>query len=222
MITPELQILLSTAISIGVIHTLTGPDHYVPFVVMSKSKGWSLKKTSSVTLLCGLGHVSSSIIIGILGILFGIGLSKIEFLESQRGNIAGWLFLIIGCIYLVVGIVKAITHKKTHTHVLPEFLDRFFNTKKISPWSLFLIFVFGPCEVLIPMLMYPAAHQNNTAILLVSIAFSLATLLTMLAVVLPLSFLSVKIPFKNIHKYSNILVGITLFSCGFSILFLGL
>ncbi len=27
--------------------------------------------------------------------MFGVGLSKIEFLESQRGNIAGWLFIII-------------------------------------------------------------------------------------------------------------------------------
>ncbi|MDO6425021.1 hypothetical protein Q4521_21235, partial [Saccharophagus degradans] len=80
------------------------------------------------------------------------------------------------------------------------------SDRKISPWSLFLIFVFGPCEVLVPMLMYPAAHENSTAILLVSVTFSIATLLTMLAVVLPLSFLTVKIPFKNIHKYSNVLV----------------
>ncbi|NIJ45958.1 sulfite exporter TauE/SafE [Wenyingzhuangia heitensis] len=222
MITNELQILLSTAISIGVIHTLTGPDHYVPFVVMAKSKGWSLKKTSSVTLMCGLGHVSSSIIIGIIGILFGVGISKIEFLESQRGNIAGWLFIIIGALYLVFGIVKSLTHQHSHSHKLPKFLSKHTNSKRISPWSLFLIFVFGPCEVLIPMLMYPAAHENTTAILLVSVVFSLATLLTMLAVVLPLSFLTVKVPFKNIHKYSNVLVGLTLLTCGISIIFLGL
>ncbi|MDO6739271.1 sulfite exporter TauE/SafE family protein [Wenyingzhuangia sp. 2_MG-2023] len=222
MITPELQILLSTAISIGVIHTLTGPDHYVPFVVMAKSKGWTLKKTSSVTLMCGLGHVSSSIIIGIIGIIFGVGLSKIEFLESQRGDIAGWLFIIIGALYLIFGITKRITHQKPHTHKLPKFLTRKNSDRKISPWSLFLIFVFGPCEVLVPMLMYPAAHENSTAILLVSVTFSIATLLTMLAVVLPLSFLTVKIPFKNIHKYSNVLVGITLLTCGISIIFLGL
>lgn len=222
MMTPELQILLSTAISIGVIHTITGPDHYVPFVVMAKSKGWTLKKTSSVTLMCGLGHVSSSIIIGIIGIIFGVGLSKIEFLESQRGDIAGWLFIIIGALYLIFGITKRITHQKPHTHKLPKFLTRKNSDRKISPWSLFLIFVFGPCEVLIPMLMYPAAHENSTAILLVSVTFSIATLLTMLAVVLPLSFLTVKIPFKNIHKYSNVLVGITLLTCGISIIFLGL
>ncbi|NJB83425.1 urease accessory protein UreH domain-containing protein [Wenyingzhuangia aestuarii] len=222
MITPELQILLSTAISIGVIHTLTGPDHYVPFVVMAKSKGWTLKKTSSVTLMCGLGHVSSSILIGIIGIIFGVGLSKIEFLESQRGDIAGWLFIIIGALYLIFGIIKRITYQKPHTHKLPKFLTRKNSDRKISPWSLFLIFVFGPCEVLIPMLMYPAAHENSTAILLVSVTFSIATLLTMLAVVLPLSFLTVKIPFKNIHKYSNVLVGITLLTCGISIIFLGL
>lgn len=222
MITHELQILLSTAISIGVIHTLTGPDHYVPFVVMAKSKEWTLKKTSFVTLMCGLGHVSSSIIIGVIGIFFGVGLSKIEFLESQRGDITGWMFIIIGILYLIFGIIKSITHQKPHTHKLPKFLTRKNSDRRISLWSLFLIFVFGPCEVLIPMLMYPAAHENSTAILLVSVTFSIATLLTMLAVVLPLSFLTVKIPFKNIHKYSNVLVGITLLTCGISIIFLGL
>ena len=222
MFTPELQILLSTALSIGIIHTLTGPDHYIPFVVMAKSKGWSLKKTSTVTLLCGLGHVSSSIIIGLIGILFGVGLSKIEFLESVRGDIAGWLFILIGLLYLTFGSIRFIDSKKQHTHFIPKIMAKKMKSKKISPWSLFLIFVFGPCEILIPMLMYPAAHQNNVAIILVAVVFSLATLLTMLAVIIPLSVITVKIPFTNIHKYSNILIGITLLSCGISIIFLDL
>jgi len=222
MVSAELQILLSTAISIGVIHTITGPDHYVPFIVMAKSKGWTWKKTSLVTILCGLGHVSSSILIGVVGILFGVGLAKLEMFENLRGSIAGWLFIIIGLLYIIFGIIKNITHQKKHTDRLPKFLTHENSNKKISPWSLFLIFVFGPCEVLIPMLMYPAAHENNTAIMLVSITFSIATLVTMLAIVLPLSILPIKTPFKNLHKYSNLIIGITLLSCGISIVFLEL
>ncbi|MBC8491825.1 MAG: hypothetical protein H8D42_04625 [Candidatus Marinimicrobia bacterium] len=52
----ELVVLMITAASIGFLHTLFGPDHYVPFVVMSKAQKWSLVKTGWITLLCGLDH----------------------------------------------------------------------------------------------------------------------------------------------------------------------
>ncbi len=54
MISNELQTSLSTTASIGVIHTITEADHYVPFVVMANSKVWA-KKKSIVTLMSGLG-----------------------------------------------------------------------------------------------------------------------------------------------------------------------
>ena len=33
----DLNILLVTAASVGFIHTVAGPDHYLPFVVMCQS-----------------------------------------------------------------------------------------------------------------------------------------------------------------------------------------
>lgn len=57
----ELTILTITAASIGLFHTLLGPDHYLPFIVMAKAGKWSLFKTAWVTFLCGIGHVGSSI-----------------------------------------------------------------------------------------------------------------------------------------------------------------
>lgn len=41
----DINILIWTALSIGFIHTIVGPDHYLPFVVMSKARNWSLSKT---------------------------------------------------------------------------------------------------------------------------------------------------------------------------------
>ena len=60
----ESQILLLTAASIAFLHTILGPDHYVVFTAMGKARGWSLSKTLRVTVLCGIGHVLSSVIIG--------------------------------------------------------------------------------------------------------------------------------------------------------------
>jgi len=53
----ELSVLLIAAASIGFFHTLFGPDHYLPFIVMSKSGNWSLRKTTLITFICGIGHV---------------------------------------------------------------------------------------------------------------------------------------------------------------------
>src|SRR3990172_6947200 len=67
MMTQELLLLAGTAAVIGLVHTLLGPDHYLPFIVISKSGQWSLKKTATVTLLCGVGHVLGSVALGLAG-----------------------------------------------------------------------------------------------------------------------------------------------------------
>jgi len=49
----ELYLLLVSAASIGFVHTLLGPDHYIPFIALAKAGDWSKKKLLSVTSLCG-------------------------------------------------------------------------------------------------------------------------------------------------------------------------
>ncbi|MEO0074634.1 MAG: hypothetical protein ABIK31_00795 [candidate division WOR-3 bacterium] len=53
----ELSILVATAASLGFFHTLFGGDHYLPFIVMSKSGQWSIQKTALITFLCGISHI---------------------------------------------------------------------------------------------------------------------------------------------------------------------
>ena len=114
----ELTILLVTAASIGFFHTLFGPDHYLPFIVMAKARGWSLLKTIGITVASGVGHVLSSIVLGFVGIAFGIAVFKLEFIEGIRGSVAAWLLIGFGFIYTVWGIRNVIKGKKhTHCHV---------------------------------------------------------------------------------------------------------
>jgi len=104
----EISVLLITAASIGFMHTLFGPDHYIPFIAMSKAGNWSKFKTLWVTILCGIGHVGSTIVLGFLGIAFGYSVFHLESIESYRGDIAGWLLLVFGLLYMVWGIRRAI------------------------------------------------------------------------------------------------------------------
>ena len=114
--TKEIMVLCVTAASIGFFHTVFGPDHYLPFIVMSKARKWSLAKTSVITFLCGIGHIMSSVIIGIIGVAFGIAVMKLEALEAFRGNLAAWALIGFGFMYFVWGIRQAYLNKP-HTHI---------------------------------------------------------------------------------------------------------
>jgi ABC-type nickel/cobalt efflux system permease component RcnA len=233
----SITILSATAISIGFIHTILGPDHYLPFIVLSQAKKWTLRKTMFITFLCGLGHVLSSVILGLVGIAVGISVKKLIAVESFRGNIAAWLFIAFGLVYMVISIRNLLKkrkhshshfhiggeshshehdHQKEHTHIHDN------DIVKTTPWILFLIFVFGPCEPLIPILMYPAVENNIPGAVFVSSLFSVVTIGTMMSVVLVFKLGLNKINLKPVEKYSHLIAGTMIFLSGLAIRFLGL
>ena len=233
----SIALLSATAISIGFVHTVLGPDHYLPFIVLSEAKKWTLRKTMLITFLCGLGHVLSSVVLGLVGIGVGISVNRLVKVESFRGSIAAWLFIAFGLVYLVVSIRNLIRKKKhshahlhiggephahehnhlrEHTHVHEK------DVVKTTPWILFLIFIFGPCEPLIPILMYPAAQNNISGAVFVSLLFSLVTIATMMGVVLAFKLGLSKINLKPVEKYSNVIAGAMILLSGIAIQFLGL
>ncbi len=105
-------LLAGTAVTIGFIHTLIGPDHYLPFIVMGEARAWSIKKTMFITFLCGVGHVLSSIVVGFIGIAAGLSISKLEFFESFRGNIAAWLLIAFGIVYMLISLRAGSTGRR--------------------------------------------------------------------------------------------------------------
>lgn len=231
-------VLAITAASIGFFHTLLGPDHYLPFIMMARAGKWSYSKTAVVTALCGIGHVASSIALGFAGIFLGTQLTKLEAFESFRGEIAAWLLIVFGLIYFVWGVRRAILnrpHKHVHDHhggVSHEHshdhhdehahahLEK--NGPNYTPWVLFVIFVLGPCEPLIPILMYPAARHDMGSVILIGSIFSVVTVGTMLAVVM-LSLAGVKlVKLGSLERYSHALAGAIIMLSGLGIRFLGL
>jgi len=234
----ELTILTITAASIGFFHTLLGPDHYLPFIVMARARKWSLVKTTWITVLCGMGHVGSSILLGMIGIALGTAITKLEVFESFRGNLAAWGLIVFGLVYFVWGFRRSLRnrphkhrhihkdgnthfhrhiHTEEHVHVHEEA-----GTVNITPWILFTIFVLGPCEPLIPILMYPAAQKSFSGVVLVTSVFGGVTIITMLSIVL-ISTLGINLlPRTRVERYSHALAGATIFLCGMAIQFLGL
>ncbi len=236
----NLTVLTWTAASIAFIHTVIGPDHYLPFIVMARARHWSMLKTTWITVLSGFGHVISSILLGAVGIGVGVGLNHLEFLESVRGDLAAWLFVLFGLGYMLWGI-RRISGKHVHRHE-HRHLDGTVHVHEhshgnehthqpghdhahrnnITPWVLFTIFLLGPCEPLIPILMYPAAQNSSWGIAQVSIVFGAVTILTMLAMVLTASYGLNLVRLGRLERYTHIIAGATILLSGLGILFLGL
>lgn len=233
----EMSVLVMSAATLGVIHTLLGPDHYLPFIVLSKARNWSRTRTLWITFISGVGHVVGSVILGLIGIGMGFSLSKLEAIEANRGNVVGWMLIVFGILYSTYGIFKYF-RRGAHVH-FPAFLrpksirhrdlhlaDRDLKKEKdagsLTPWILFLIFVFGPCEVLIPMLVYPAAEHSGIGIFLVALVFGIATVGTMLLVVLlgykGFSLIKLKGKEYRIHLFA----GMVILLAGVGMQFLGL
>ncbi len=232
-----IPILAGTAALIGFGHTLAGPDHYLPFIVMGKARKWSLGKTMWITLLCGIGHVVGSIALGLIGATLGVALGKLELFEAWRGNMAAQLLIIFGFTYFIWGVHRAIknkphvhahvhegnvvhTHKHSHVHEHAHPHD--IKTRNVTPWVLFTIFVLGPCEPLIPLIMYPAAEHSLTGMLLVAGVFALTTIGTMMSVVLVSTWGIRFVKLGSVERFSHALAGATVCLSGLAIQFLGL
>lgn len=237
----NLGALAITAASVGFLHTICGPDHYLPFVAMSRVGRWSLRKTTAITLLCGVGHVASSVALGLVGIAFGVLLFKLEHIEASRGNVAAWLLIAFGWTYTVWGIVRAVRNQPhTHLHVHPDgtvhehehthqaehlhphappacTADDPGAARSLTPWVLLTIFLFGPCEPLIPMVMYPAAQANVWGVVWVTLLFGVTTLATMTGMVLLMCHGVGALRLERMHRYSHALAGLVVLSCGVAI-----
>lgn len=241
---PELTLLLSTAAAVGFLHTLLGPDHYIPFVAMSRAFGWSRTKTVAVTLACGLGHILSSVFLGAVGIALGLAVARLESWESVRGQFAAWLLIAFGLVYFAWGVRRSIRrHPHAHVHVHADGLvhthphlhehdhlhvhEAAASTQRsriarYTPWALFTVFLFGPCEPLIPILMYPAAQKSLAGLILVTAVFGIVTLATMLIAVLALSKGLAQLPTAPLERYMHALAGAAICLCGLAMQFLGL
>lgn len=239
--------LLGTALSLGVFHTLMGPDHYLPFIVLGRAEGWPLRKALLWTAVCGVGHVLSSVVLGAVGIAAGVAVSELEAVEGSRGELAGLALLGFGALYFAWGLwrgLKGKPHAHTHKHAdgsvhshhhdhhapaepavhLSEDHDDAPHARKHrrTLWTLFIIFVLGPCEPLIPLVMFPASRHSITGVAVVSIAYGAATLLVMLSVV-AIGYAGARaVQWRFMERYAHALAGLAILASGLAINLLGL
>ncbi len=285
---------IAAATGVGFVHTLAGPDHYLPFIAMAKAGHWSRKKTMVVTLLCGLGHVTSSLLLAALGALlftsFERAAGAVDAFADVRAKVATWALIVFGTLYAVWGLKRAFrgsTHTHVHAHAdgtvhghghghdgahlhphvapaaaRPRSASEYFEpaspgcadrsqrrsssstslevdvvapprarparsgsglarilgrAPSFTPWILFTIFVFGPCEPLLPLVLAPQVAGQRGLWLLVVLSFTLATLTAMTAVVLVALRSTELLPTAwsaRLARFQHALAGSMIAACG--------
>lgn len=233
----SLVLLLGAAAGAGAIHTATGIDHTLPFVLMARAERWSLRKLWLVTLLCGTGHIASSVALGMVGIGLGLTMESIGWIDSARGNVASWLLIGLGLAYAAWGVYRnrrnrphthphvhldGIVHSHEHAHHEHHLHAHQASYRPVTIGFLFVLLLLGPCEPLIPLLMVAAAHDNTQAPLAVTACFTLATLGTMLALV-TLGHIGLRTTrISALAPYGHVLAGLLIAATGAAVRVIGL
>ena len=199
-------VLLGTAASLAIVHTLIGIDHSLPLAALGRARGWALGRTLLVTGVCGAGHVASSVVIGAAGVGLGVATDSLLRIESFRGELAAALLLAFGLAYTTWALWprprgrgavnipatrgRAADRLEAVSGLAPRDEagrgpgeGRAGDIRGVTAWALFVVFVLGPCEPLIPLMVVPGLAGDWLAVAAVAAVFGLLTIGVMLAAV---------------------------------------
>jgi nickel/cobalt transporter (NicO) family protein len=219
--------LVAAAASLGSVHTLA-PDHWMPFAALARAEGWTSRRTAAITALCGLGHVTVSVLLGLVSAL--LGLELLQTIDYGLESVAGVLLIAFGVVYGLWGLHRAVqsrwhehdhVHGHTHWHGGHQHPHGHARLARLTPWMLFLVFCADPCVAVIP-LMFAAAPLGSGSTLAVVAAYELATIGTMVALVLPARAVATAVRSTWADRYGDVLAGGVIASVGLVVVSLGL
>jgi nickel/cobalt transporter (NicO) family protein len=119
---------------ISLLHAVI-PNHWLPVLAIGRKEQWTLAETSRVTLIAGIAHVISTVLIGlILGL---IGSELTEHIEHFTRYIAPAILILMGVYF----IRQHYTHH--HFHVQPELIKK--KSKKAIITALVFAMFLSPC-----------------------------------------------------------------------------
>lgn len=228
--------LILSASAVALIHTLLGPDHYLPFVMLARARGWSRGRAAVITTVCGVGHVLSSVLLGGIGVTLGVAVARLEQTEVGRGSLAAWALVAFGLAYGAWGARKGLRRARgidPHAHGGRVHVHSHGNRphghsgsaglgSATTFWTLFAIFVLGPCEPLIPLFMLPASRGRWVLALVTAAVFGVVTVATMTTLTLAGLAGMRQLRIDALARWDHALAGGVIAASGFAVIFLGL
>ena len=210
-----------TAAAVGALHSVA-PDHWVPFAALARARRWPLAHTARITILCGLGHVTVSAILGVVALI--TGLKAVHAIGIRLEEHATLLLMAFGIVYMTWGLRRsfrrdplAVMHHRHHRHA-PGHND---HDHGLTEWSLFTLFSFDPCVAVIPMIV-AASAGGWAAVGGVVLVYEAATIAAMIALV-GVAVAGVRtMRFAFLDRYGDALAGGLILTTGGVLAVLGL
>lgn len=173
------QIFIGSLI-LSTIHALI-PNHWLPLIAVGKTEKWTQRQTLLATIITGVSHTLSTIIIGIIVGLIGYKLAANYSIISEA--IAPGILIALGLVYIFRNFSGR--HHHDHDHGLKADLTG--KDGKRSRWvailtSLSIAMFLTPC-VEIEAYYFQAGTIGWTGIIIVSAVYLLTTLVLMLSLV---------------------------------------
>lgn len=169
--------ILITGLLIALLHAAI-PTHWLPFVIAARGQKWSWKKTQSILLIAGLGHVIMTTLLGAL--IFVLGLSFFQRYQSY--------FLLLASLSIgLFGLYQIVQHFQGHKHSHCLQTDQHHHAEEFQKtgqdgWailSLLSLLTFSPCESFLPVYL-SAVQYGWQGFLFLSLILAVGTLFSML------------------------------------------
>lgn len=189
------SLLLVTAAATAAFHTLI-PDHWLPFVLVGRARGWSARTTAAVSGLSAIVHVLLSAALGLAAIQVGALAAAAVGRHLERAS--GLLLLVFGAAYALWAWRKgghfhpggALLHRAEAKegcdgHEGPEnpehlhyHADEAWIRAGKGALPLALVVGLNPCILVLPI-MVATAERGAMTVAAVTLAYSATTVLLM-------------------------------------------
>ena len=175
MIFFELWPSVIAGLTVSVLHAAI-PTHWLPFVLAGRSQSWSYKKTISILLIAGLGHVLTTTLIGAAVVWFGVTLNS---------NFESILIYLSAFSVFCFGLYNIIQYKRGYQHSHCDHVHHHnhdhtrFAKDGWAILSLLSLLTFSPCEAFLPV--YVSAWPLGwSGFLVLSVTLAVGTLSAMI------------------------------------------
>jgi putative Mn2+ efflux pump MntP len=193
--------LIAGSFALSLLHAII-PNHWLPILAIAKKEKWSMGQTTRVTVIAGLSHAVSTVLIGLVLAFLGSTLSSA--IESFTSYIAPALLISLGVFY----IYQHSRHHHFHMHGHPEE-----NSHNKIVFSLASSMFLSPCFEIEPYFLIAGSQGFLFALLLASL-YTLVTVTGMVAWVRITYKGLLKLNWHAIEHNAGIITGCILIATG--------
>ena len=186
------------------------PNHWIPLIAISKTEKWTVRESLSATVITGLAHTLSTLLIGVFVGLIGIKLANSYSLIMDY--IAPSILLGIGVLYIFLDL-KNHKHHHHHDHFEHTGISNRKKSKIAILTSLSLAMFLTPC-IEIEAFYFQAGLIGWKGIFVVSTVYTLTTVVFMVVLVYAGLKGTQRLRFHILEHHEKLFTGIVLIALG--------